>query len=403
MASKLTEKYAFIDAMRGLAFLGVLVFHASTWVEGLGGPAKKLAAQGNEGVQLFFVVSALTMFLSMDSRRGEERRPTRNFFLRRFFRIAPLFYFAAAYSVLFGHRLTGDPRFDAGALLSTATFLHSWTVDWNNFLVPGGWTIGVEMNFYLLVPLLYHLIRTPERAGWATMMSLLIAGLATAAADVGLTAVLGADRAGDVHRFTYYWLPTQLPIFCGGFCLYFLVRPVLRGESPASPRRGRATLLLIASVYLIIALSFSQAKLLLGHALFGLAFVMLGWSLAMHPNRLLVNPITRRLGIISFSGYVTHFTALEVVGDGLARLGPRFEALPALARLGLMVSLGTLLTAAIASVTYRFIEVPGQAFGRRLIRALERAEDTGQTPATAGIGSSAVDPSTLAPARAGMY
>lgn len=84
-------RYGFIDALRGFAFLGVLVHHVVPRVDGLPRVVKQIAAAGGEGVQLFFVVSALTLFLSFDSRRGTQARPLTAFFLRRFFRIAPLF------------------------------------------------------------------------------------------------------------------------------------------------------------------------------------------------------------------------------------------------------------------------------------------------------------------------
>ena len=46
------------------------------------------------GVELFFVVSALTLCLSSAARSNREALPTLNFYIRRFFRIAPMFYIA---------------------------------------------------------------------------------------------------------------------------------------------------------------------------------------------------------------------------------------------------------------------------------------------------------------------
>lgn len=81
------------------AVLAVLVVHCALF--GTNTPDHPLFAalvqQGARGVQLFYVLSALTLFLSMGSRAAQERRPTLNFFLRRFFRIAPLFYCAMLY------------------------------------------------------------------------------------------------------------------------------------------------------------------------------------------------------------------------------------------------------------------------------------------------------------------
>lgn len=56
----------------------------------------QVALTGQRGVALFFIVSAFTLFLSYDNRK-EERHPTRNFFIRRFFRLAPMAFLSWRY------------------------------------------------------------------------------------------------------------------------------------------------------------------------------------------------------------------------------------------------------------------------------------------------------------------
>ncbi|HEY9657997.1 MAG TPA: acyltransferase family protein [Allocoleopsis sp.] len=78
-----------IDSLRGIAILLVILVHTSKSVEGLSFPISAISNYGQMGVQLFFIVSAYTLCLSMERRR-EERLKEVNFFIRRFFRIAPL-------------------------------------------------------------------------------------------------------------------------------------------------------------------------------------------------------------------------------------------------------------------------------------------------------------------------
>lgn len=382
-AESSVKKYEFIDALRGVAFLMVLAFHASHHVPDLAGPARTLADQGFEGVQLFFTISALTMFLSLDSRRESERCPTRNFFLRRFFRIAPLFYAAALVLACFRYRWTGGAWSNIAGIAATLAFVHAWSVPWINTYVPGGWSIGVEMNFYLLVPWLRRRIRTFQQAAWAAVLAMAGGLAATKAAGIVLPALVGRELFESHSEFLYYWLPIQMPIFCGGFCLYFLVVPILRGQVP--PNRGLGLLQQCLCAYLFVSLAFSETRFYLGHALYGLLFVLLTWSLANNPTRLIVNPITRRLGVLSFSGYLTHFGALAIVAGALDRLGPGYAALAAPVRFLVLAALGTALTALFSTLTYHAIEVPGQALGRRLIRRLER------TPGGAPAGADPVD------------
>src|SRR5215468_288588 len=96
----------YIDGMRGYAILMVIAVHASLRVPRLEWPLADVMAQGARGVQLFFTVSALTLMMSWH-RRQDGSAP---FYLRRLFRIAPMFWLAiVVFIVLFGTA----PRFAA--------------------------------------------------------------------------------------------------------------------------------------------------------------------------------------------------------------------------------------------------------------------------------------------------
>jgi peptidoglycan/LPS O-acetylase OafA/YrhL len=86
----------YIDALRGYAILAVIALHSATLIPSLEWPFHLLAAQGARGVQLFFVVSALTLTLSWHSRAEGAGA----FYVRRVFRIVPMFWVAIAFYVL---------------------------------------------------------------------------------------------------------------------------------------------------------------------------------------------------------------------------------------------------------------------------------------------------------------
>ncbi|MBP3957673.1 acyltransferase [Gemmata sp. G18] len=391
-------RYGFIDALRGFALLGVLVHHVVPRVDGLPRVVKQIAAAGGEGVQLFFVVSALTLFLSFDSRRGTQARPLTAFFLRRFFRIAPLFYLAAVFYLWYDARWPDAARPSAAAILATLGFVHVWHPDWANRVVPGGWSIGVEMEFYLLVPLLYARIRRAETAVTAALVSLLAGGLLSTVVAAGLPRVLGTDpRAAGL--FSWYWLPAQMPVFFLGITLYFLVRKRLRSPSAGrDPGRIRGRVLLTTAAYLLAAATISDLHLYLGHALFGVAFVLAGWGLSLCPSPVLVNRVTRGIGTISFSAYITHFAALDLAEGGLALAGT--AGLSPLAALGMLLATTLGLTVAASLITYRLIEIPGQQLGRWFIAWSERRRlpAAGSAhPAAAGAGRPGTRPPSAPP------
>jgi len=83
------QKYSYIDLLRGIAILGVVAVHSSQHVKDLNIIVAWIFNYGQAGVQLFFVVSAITLCLS-STQRNEKKFIY--FYIRIFFRIAPLFY-----------------------------------------------------------------------------------------------------------------------------------------------------------------------------------------------------------------------------------------------------------------------------------------------------------------------
>lgn len=149
-----------VDALRGLAIFGVLICHAGQNVENLPSILGNLTYQGAMGVQLFYMISAFTLFLSLANRKKLEKKPLINFFIRRFFRIAPLFYCAIAFYVLTtgigpSHWIEDGQSITIPNLITHLTFTNGWNPYWINSLVPVGWSIAIEMPFYLIVPYLF--------------------------------------------------------------------------------------------------------------------------------------------------------------------------------------------------------------------------------------------------------
>src|SRR5712671_599344 len=101
MSEKEAKRVAALDALRGIAILMVIFFHTSVSFP----PDHRLARlleSGNLGVQLFFLVSAITMCHMWRERWNEADRQLK-FYIRRFFRIAPLFWLAMIlYMALWG-------------------------------------------------------------------------------------------------------------------------------------------------------------------------------------------------------------------------------------------------------------------------------------------------------------
>src|SRR5205823_5455354 len=87
------------DALRGLAILAVIMVHVIQYgpdAKFFSGGLISIVQHGARGVQLFFVASALTLWMSMSNRK-QKKHPTQSFYIRRLFRIAPMYYLGVAY------------------------------------------------------------------------------------------------------------------------------------------------------------------------------------------------------------------------------------------------------------------------------------------------------------------
>ena len=252
-------------------------------------------------------------------------------------------------------------------MLATVFFAHGWSPTTINSVVPGGWSIAVEMNFYLLVPSLFRWLTSLRRCVWFFVACVAGQAVVNAAMRPVFLRVLSADEQYLADLMHTLWLPTQLPVFAAGFVLYYALAPVLArrtGQTRQTDWPSPGLWLVLAAVVL--------AQLRLGpHSMFwGSLFAILAAGLALYSPSLLVNAYTRYLGTISYSGYLVHFVVLDLA----ERVIQHFTALTRspllhLAALYAVVVFGTVL---LAIVMNRLVEEPARGVGRSLIAELER-------------------------------
>jgi exopolysaccharide production protein ExoZ len=377
------ERYGFVNALRGFAFMLVLLVHCANTIADLPPKLDQLVGQGARGVQLFFLISAFTLVHSLAAREGREEKLILNFFLRRFFRIAPLFWLAICIWLWIDG--PSAPRYWApqgvspSGIALTFLFLNGWHPDTLTAIVPGGWSIAVEMMFYLLVPFLYRSVRNLQAALWLVLATLIAGSLSSALLNKWMHQFYPAKFNYMLDSFFSLWLPMQLHVFALGFVLYFILKKQsLEGRSPASAanRKSEAWLLLGTALYLLIGGAFGRLAVIPVYLIYGTGFLFFSWSFAMRPLPLLVNRLTNHIGIVSFSAYVNHFLVLHAI----QALSPTIPALQRLlcvhsspiTQLVVLYGFAFAITMLASTLTWRIIEEPGIALGRIVIRALNK-------------------------------
>jgi ABC-type multidrug transport system ATPase subunit len=172
--------------LRGVAAVAVLLFHLHH-LAGLPLPPA-LGMVGTHfglGVQLFFVLSGFSLCHSTFHTVGQVNW-IRDYLLKRLFRIAPLFYFLLAVWVVF-FWLRGV-KIDLATLILNLSFTFNFVPGKHESIVAAGWTIGVEMIFYAVLPVLLATIR-----GLRAALAFLVA--AALVSGAGLASLAGGGEA----------------------------------------------------------------------------------------------------------------------------------------------------------------------------------------------------------------
>jgi exopolysaccharide production protein ExoZ len=156
IAAPSTVRLDSLDFLRGLCAIAVAMYHYHMW-SGADVPRfleSLLAIAGTYGVSVFFILSGYSLahayegkFLSAIS-PGDYLR----YIKRRLGRLVPLFLAAIILSIA-GKALSSDKSLDIFGLFGNATLLFGF-VQPSNSPVIGGWSIGIEVVYYILFPIL---------------------------------------------------------------------------------------------------------------------------------------------------------------------------------------------------------------------------------------------------------
>jgi len=340
-----------LDALRGIMASFVVLSHVSAmtyfpWPAAtMPTPTEYLLWHlGAPAVDFFLVLSAYVVTLSL-----LHRPAWRPYLISRAWRLVPM----SLWGILLGLTLARPGALlapDASSSLITTSLRAALNqADWHgllsagltrfdaNHLNPPLWTLTLEMQFALLMPLLIWL----ARLGWWTLLPAMILGL-----TLGL----------KVNPNLWY-----LPVF--------LLGTLLAVHPPRLPRRLRYPALLLGGLLLFERhLSGSESDWIRWWAALGAALVILSVQQGSLPW--LNAAWLRGLGERSFSLYATHFPVMVVFVALLGHdLGVTFSALLSLPAVALM-----------ATFTHRFIEQPTL----KRSKAARKAQDQQPSPPGGG-------------------
>jgi len=370
-------KLDYIDALRGIAALSIVIYH----VYGIAGSAYPLYIIPDRfiglaltGIPLFFIISAFTLYLSLDKKEKEKKKFLK-FYLRRFFRIAPLFYFLLLFVLLDGF-IMHNGGFSWSEVLANFTFTFNLLPKFSESLFSDGWTVGVEMLFYSVLPLIYIVVNNIRRSVLLFVGIYWISGEARQLLSIIIGESIMTSTNYNYYNFFHWAYIFPIGIVC--YLIYKSYLPRMRSEYKSRVAFGMLLLSLIILFIFVNNMTLATAFYDLYKPLVGLtswlpmssiAFVLMVLSLSLASNRVIVNRFTRFFGTISYSLYLIHPFIVDQLKSAYAFIYGHAIWSTDLA-LFLCIVLTLLIAIPVSLLTYHFIESPGIRLGKKVMAKL---------------------------------
>jgi len=163
-----------LQILRVIACVGVFLCHLGVQME-VEGTVEKFMDFGAMGVYLFFILSGFLGVQSRDLENGNGIRGSLRYWIKRAFKILPLYYAVIIYNyILYEWILKSTPVDSSGIGWPRYFFFLSASIPadknfWVNLSYT--WTISIFVLFYLLVPLMKRYVRNFNSALilWGTL------------------------------------------------------------------------------------------------------------------------------------------------------------------------------------------------------------------------------------------
>jgi peptidoglycan/LPS O-acetylase OafA/YrhL len=317
-----------VDGLRALAAFWVVLFHIRAASGAHVGPIPGLdlfIRSGSTGVSLFLVLSGFCLFIPFAGGRTSKFQ-VRQFLSRRAKRLLPAYYVTLALVVVLLAAAGGRYGFEShsatdlvGQVVAHVTMVHQFFPQSFYALNGAYWSLGLEWQLYLMMPLVILGVR---RYGLAKTVGVVIA--VNVVYRLGLAGAIDAGMVGAHGLAATAVLPNLVTGRCGEFAL-----GVVAAELYVNGRAGYWARRLWPALIVVVPLALATVGNPLNHLLFGVVFfTLLCWVVSGD------NVVTRIaswrplvfLGAMSYSIYLVHqpvvgFMSWELLRHGASAQG----------------------------------------------------------------------------------
>lgn len=316
-----------LDHLRAFAIIFVVLYHygrlfpSPEWITSIG-------EFGWTGVDLFFVLSGYLIAAQLFAKMATGTPISFSaFFIRRFFRIIPVYWIVVAvYFLLPSFREREAPA----PLWKYLTFTQNLGLDLRSQgTFSHAWSLCIEEQFYLLLPLILIILARSLTAkkGWVLLFVLFLAGFS--ARIYSWYELVAPFAEGNFWIYWYKWI--YYPTYCRldglligvAIAAIFQFKPVWREKI-----QKRGNLFLLAGILMLaIAYFVCQQEGTFIASVFGFPLVDSSYGLivigAICPGSFLYNVksvITARIAVLSYVVYLTHKIVIHLTQEQISKL-----------------------------------------------------------------------------------
>lgn len=361
-----------LEGLRGFASLWVVLGHICILVHS----SIPILSMPKIGVDLFILLSGYLMAKNYIERQHKEPWASgatiKKFWTRRFFRIAPLYYFLLIIAMIYGpwfgemrdviaqfypSTATETSRYSDQSfinIISHISFTFGFLPTYGFNTVLPDWSIGLEMQFYMLFPFIMLLTL---RFGYIPTLLMIM-----------LLCTIG--RFALSSYYDAFSMPSLILIK-----LHMFIAGMFLAEAVRKKQLSYVLLALIAPlVSAIMNIRMGKIELVFEAAMIiGMAMVLWQYKsdakmekLMKLPRAILTNRISTWLGDVSYSVYLLHLLIVIPVIAILLR-DHHLDAISAPLRVAVVSGICLPLTYGLASLLYRYVEKPGIQLGKRIL------------------------------------
>lgn len=285
-----------LDSIRGIAACFIIYFHVWALCGFAGGSSvlDSIACNFDSFVRLFFLLSSFALLCGYEKTLLRNYMSLKNFYIKRFFRIAPVFYLALILQVLISY-LFQNKLYSSTSVIMSATFLSGFLPVNQELIVWASWAVVIEWIFYLLFPAFVLIVKNK----YALMISLIVSLIIT----YNYSSLIGSGIPNSHINILIY-----LSYFFMGGVLYKGI-PLISKIKKCKIFSIMEILFLAASVMLGILFTKLFTRDIGMLATFSLIIcgAIYGYSCIVE------NKTTKLFGSISYSMYLLHMIIIQVL------------------------------------------------------------------------------------------